>query len=68
MRRDKIDLEAVKAFALGKRLVSDIKRKRGYPAQLRRIEKSRKYFGEVIKARRNDWKEEYLYWKDKGWL
>jgi multimeric flavodoxin WrbA len=59
---------AADARALGRKLVSDIRKRRRYPGQLSRIEKSRIYFGSVVKARRKDWREEYLYWQDKGWL
>ncbi len=67
-RQDSIGSKAGLAVKLGKKLVSDIQGERVFPAQVRRIEKGRQYFRKVIKARRQDWKEECLYWQKKGWL
>jgi multimeric flavodoxin WrbA len=67
-RADFIDAAARAAVALGRKLVSDIRKKRRYPGQLSRIEKGRVYFGRPIEMHKKDWREEYLYWQDKGWL
>lgn len=56
------------AFDLGKKLAADIKEKKVYPEQMRLIEKGKEHFKEIIKARKQDWPEEYRYWQDKGWL
>lgn len=56
------------AYKLGRKLAADIKEKKSYPDQLEIIEKGRQHFGEIIKARKNDWPQEYQYWVDKGWL
>lgn len=56
------------AAALGAKLAADIKEKRAYPDQLELIESAKAYFGKIIKARKNDWRQEYQYWLDKGWL
>ncbi|MFA5100611.1 MAG: flavodoxin family protein [Candidatus Omnitrophota bacterium] len=67
-RADDVDGAAEGAFTLGRKLVSDIRKKRRYRGQLARIEKGFKYFGKLIKMHKNDWREEYLYWQDQGWL
>ncbi len=56
------------AYGLGVKLVLDIKEKKAYPEQTAVIEEGKRYFGEVIKKRKNDWTQEYQYWQDKGWL
>jgi len=56
------------AYKLGNKFASDVKEKRAYPDQIELIEKGKRHFGEIIKARKNDWQEEYQYWLDKGWL
>ncbi len=55
-------------LALGKRLAADIKEKKVYPEQIDTIERGRQYFAEVIKLRKSEWQEEYLWWQEKGWL
>jgi multimeric flavodoxin WrbA len=67
-RADFIRGSTEKAVALGQKLVSDIRRQRRYPGQIRRIEKGLQYFAKLVRIRKSDWKEEYLYWQDKGWL
>lgn len=56
------------AFKLGKIIAADLREKRLYADQLQDIEKARQYFAQVIKARKDDWQEEYEYWSQKGWL
>lgn len=56
------------AFELGKKIASDLREKRQYVDQLQDIQKGKQYFAQVIKARKNDWQEEYAYWSQKGWL
>jgi multimeric flavodoxin WrbA len=56
------------SFELGRKLVSDINERKAYPDQIDIIEEGKRHFSEVIKARKDDWKEEYRYWLDKGWL
>ena len=56
------------AFQLGKKIAADLREKKLYPDQLQNIEKGRQYFTRVIKARKDDWQEEYVYWTQKGWL
>lgn len=56
------------AYKLGNKFFSDIKEKRIYPEQIEGIEHAKRYFKEVIRARKADWGEEYQYWVDKGWI
>ena len=67
-RQDNIKGSILEAMKLGRKLVSDIVKMRCYPGQVKRIEKGKEYFKRVIQARKQDWKEEYLYWQEKGWL
>lgn len=60
--------KAKEAFRLGKKLICDVKYKRIHPAQIKIIEKGKEYFKRIILLRRDDWVEEYDYWKKKGWL
>jgi len=56
------------AYKLGNKFTLDIKEKRVYPDQIELIEKGKQHFRGIIEARKNDWEEEYQYWRDKGWL
>lgn len=56
------------AFGLGKKIAADLREKKLYVDQLQAIEKGRQYFTQVIKARKDDWQEEYEYWSQKSWL
>ena len=56
------------AFQLGSKLVSDIKGKVRYPAEVKAINEARDHFKRVILARKDEWEGEYFYWRDKGWL
>ena len=67
-RADAIQGKTEEAMALGRKLASDISRQRRYPGQMKRIDKGLQYFGKLLKIRKAGWKEEYLYWQDKGWL
>lgn len=56
------------AYQLGKRLALDIKAKRIFLEQIKIIEEGRKHFKRIMQLRKDDWQEEYQYWKDRGWL
>jgi hypothetical protein len=59
---------AADAYSLGVTLAGDIRSKHRYPGQLRRIAAGRRHFARVMALHQRDWKEEYLYWQDKGWI
>lgn len=56
------------AARLGRKLATDIKERRIYPDQIEIIEKSKQHFSRLIKARKDEWQEEYQYWQQRGWL
>ncbi len=56
------------AFDLGKALSSTIKDKRVFPDQIKAIETAKAHFRVVMEKRKDEWLEEYQYWKAKGWL
>jgi len=56
------------AFNLGEKLMLDIQEKTVFPEQMKLIEEHKEHFKFVIRARKDDWVEEYQYWIDKGWL
>jgi len=57
-----------KANNLGLDLTEAVTKKKLFPVEQATINMRRDYFRRVIVARREDWQEEYQYWKDKGWL
>lgn len=57
-----------KAAKLGQKLFSDIKTKKEYPTQLKTIEQGKQHFKKIMQKRKSQWQQEYLYWKEKGWL
>ena len=63
-----LEEKTAEAHELGCRLVSDIQEKKIYPEQIKIIDSGREHFKQVIQMRKDDWVEEYQYWRDKGWL
>jgi hypothetical protein len=53
---------------LGRDLAEAVTQKKIFPQQQAAINMRRDYFRKVILSRKEDWREEYQYWKDKGWL
>ena len=64
----RIKEKMAQVYELGRKLVMDIKEKKAYADQIELIEKSKQHFKEIVRARKDDWEEEYQYWLDKGWL
>lgn len=56
------------ARRLGKRITADIEEKNIFPGQMRIIDAGKERFKKIMQLRKNDWKEEYRYWRQKGWL
>ncbi|MDP3025928.1 MAG: flavodoxin family protein [candidate division Zixibacteria bacterium] len=56
------------AYQLGKKLVQDIKEKRVFADQMKIIKAGREHFKRIMQSRKDDWKKEYEFWQDKGWL
>ena len=63
-----IEEKTEEAIKLGRKFDMDIREKKSYPEQLELIEKGRQHFRLIIEARKNEWAEEYGYWKRMGWL
>lgn len=53
---------------LGDKLLLDIQEKSVFAEQARVIGEFKEHFKGIIKARKDDWQEEYQYWLNKGWL
>jgi multimeric flavodoxin WrbA len=56
------------ARILGADLAKAVKSHIAYPDQLSYMEKRREFFKSVISSRKDEWKGEYAYWKEKGWI
>ena len=56
------------AYQLGRKLAQDIKEKRVFADQMQIIETNKAHFKRIIQLRKEEWIEEYNYWKDKDWL
>ncbi|MBN1521560.1 MAG: iron-sulfur protein, partial [Candidatus Aureabacteria bacterium] len=56
------------AFQLGKNLISDIREKKEYPEQMQVIARHAKHFRNVMELMKNEWVNEYQYWKERNWL
>ena len=56
------------AFDLGRSLAAAIKEKRSFPEQAEAIRSAKEHFRKIMENRKDEWSEEYQYWKDKGWL
>jgi multimeric flavodoxin WrbA len=64
----RFDAMKEEAKTLGVDLAKAVKEKIAYPDQLSAIEKQREFFKGVIPSRKEEWKGEYEYWKEKGWI
>ncbi len=60
--------KTAEALKLGDRLLQDIKQKKIFPDQIKIIDDFKENFKRVMQIRKDDWREEYQYWKEKGWL
>lgn len=68
VRGDLIKAKFEEAYKLGQKTAQDIREKRVYPEQIKIINAGKEDFKKVIKLRKDDWKEEYRYWQQQGWL
>ncbi len=62
------EAKKAEAFKLGESLKTAIREKKLFPDQAEVIDAGRKHFRQVMEKRKDEWREEYQYWKDKGWL
>ena len=56
------------ARALGEKFALDIREERIHPDQSKTIEQAKYHFAKVMEMRKEEWIEEYQYWKDRNWL
>ena len=63
-------IEAKKAAArkVGKSFARDMEKHKQYPSQTRAIKQGIAQFGRIMNMRKEHWRGEYAYWKEKGWL
>jgi len=54
-----------KAFLLGESLADDIRTKKNYRKQKKRLEETGKYFQKLVKMHKDEWIHEYKYWDKK---
>jgi multimeric flavodoxin WrbA len=64
----KVKEKLEEAYQLGKKLTQDTKDKTVFAEQIEIIEQAKEHFKKIIQLRKEEWKEEYKYWQDKGWL
>lgn len=62
------DLHVAQAEKLGHALANAVRQKKQYPVQLRIIEERRRYFGHLVRLRRDAWPYEFEYWRKQGWM
>ncbi len=63
-----MDKAAKAARAMGKDLAAAIREKRAYPEQEASQREIRIHLGERIRANKECWAYDYLYWAQRGWL
>jgi len=56
-----------RAFRLGEKLAEDIRAKRNYVKQKKRLRENREYFQALVKMHKDEWTHEYEYWKRINW-
>lgn len=56
------------AIRLGEQLADAIESKRPYPEQEKAIAERGAYFRQLVKARKDEWKHQYDFWMEKGWM
>jgi len=56
------------AKTLGIDLARAVKENIACPDQRSTMEKRREFFKDIISSRKEEWKGEYEYWKEKGWI
>ena len=57
-----------RAKEMGRNLTEAIKNKTEFHQEMKEILSRRDYFRRIIEFRKEEWSEEYEYWKERGWL
>ncbi|MDD5627427.1 MAG: NAD(P)H-dependent oxidoreductase [Elusimicrobia bacterium] len=63
-----VQKKAAEAVRFGARFSRDISQRRRYPAQIRAIRGAMAHFANIVGMRKDHWRGEYAYWKERGWL
>jgi len=63
-----LEASVKKAHAAGKELVSAIKSKKVYPDQVAAHKAWKEHFAMTVTHNKDNWKHNYEYWLEKGWL
>jgi len=66
--RAALDVAINEAIKLGTTLAVSIRTQRAYPAQEREIAKRKAFFAQLIEAQKAEWRHQYEFWMEKGWL
>lgn len=67
--RAPISKDTIEAAAkFGNKMLTCVKEKKIFPEQMEIINRGKGHFKQIILIRKNEWLEEYNYWKDKSWL
>jgi len=56
------------AKEIGRKIAEAIKNKTEFDQEMKEILSRREYFKRVIEFHKEEWSEEYEYWKERGWL
>ncbi len=67
-RPEALDEARAEAIRLGQALADAITSKRGYPEQERAIAERGAFFRQLVKDRKDEWKHQYDFWMEKGWM
>ncbi len=65
---DALEGARAEAVRLGQTLADAIESKRHYPDQEKAIAERGAFFRQLIKSRKDEWKHQYDFWMEKGWM
>ena len=57
-----------RAKEMGTNLTWAIRNRTEFQQEMKEILSRRDYFRRIIELRKEEWSEEYEYWKERGWL
>lgn len=56
------------SIALAQNLIKAVKEGRQYSEQISKIKNFREFFKSIIRARKDEWRQEFEYWQERGWI
>ncbi len=65
---DALEGARTEAVRLGQTLADAIESKRHYPEQEKTIAERGAFFRQLVKERKDEWKHQYDFWMEKGWM